>query len=324
MRPKGSPLKRFLGLRGQNERKIPFQGGVDTLQPGQMSGWVVAQDVPFHEVRLLVGPHLIARGEINQTRQDVCDTLGCQGLPGFSVELPSELPLVNWQGSPRVIALSADGSQQVELGLMGRSQQTAEVLKALLQSDLLGLVGHCDGLANGSIWGWACRRGQQRAAQIWLQAAGKEPVPVPCHLHRDGLQAINLPSHSGFVVYTTALPQDWAGEEVWFSFDQQGQFRLPQQERVVLPAEPAVGVDVMHAIPPNDSLKVVNNPPMQEWPSRVPDDLRHHWQALEHFRLYLDKIEQELETRDNRRAQAPAPKISGLPGWWPHLLGGGR
>jgi hypothetical protein len=324
MRPKGSPLKRFLGLRGQNERKIPFQGGVDTLQPGQMSGWVVAPDVPFHEVRLLVGTHLIARGEINQARQDVCETLGWQGLPGFSVELPSELPVVNWQGSPRVIALSADGSQQVELRLIGRRQQTAEVLKALLQSDLLGLKGHCDGLAKGSIWGWACRRGQQRAAQIWLQAAGKEPIPVTCHLHRDGLQAINLPSHSGFVVDTNSLPRDWAGEEVWFSFDQQAQFSLPQQERIVLPAGPNVGVGVVHAIPANDSLKVVKKPPTQEWLPGVPEDLQQHWQALEHFRLYLDSFEQELEALDKRRKQMPAPKISALPGWWPRLLGGGR
>ena len=322
MPPKGSPLKRFLGLRWQKDRKIPFQGGVDTLQPGQLSGWVVAPNVPFHEVRLLVGPHLIARGEINQARQDVCETLGWQGLPGFSVELPSELPIVNWQGSPRVIALSADGSQQVELGLIGRRQQTAEVLKALLQSDLLGLVGHCDGLVKGSIWGWACRRGPQRAAQIWLQAAGKEPVPVPCHLHRDGLQAINLPSHSGFVVDTAALPQEWAGEEVWFSFDEQGQFRLPQEERVVLPPRSTVGSEVVHPIQTNTLIEVEHHQPMQEWLPEVPEDLRHHWQALEHFRLYLDKIEQELDMRDKN--PHPVKNKSILPKWWPRLLGGER
>jgi hypothetical protein len=321
MPPKRNPLKRFLGLLRQKDRKISYQGGVDTLQPGQLSGWVVAPDVPLHEVRLLVGPHLIARGEINKPRQDVCDTLGWQGLPGFSVELPSELPLVNWQGSPRLIALSADGRQQVELGLIGRRQQTAEVLKALLQSDLLGLVGHCDGLAMGSIWGWACRRGQQRSAQIWLQAAGKVPVPVPCHLHRDGLQAINLPSHSGFVVDPAALPQEWAGQEVWLSFDQQGQFRLPQAERVILPAGPGIGAGVMPRIQPTASLTVGNNRPSQEWLTEVPDDLRHHWQALEHFRLHLDKIEQQLDARDQTPKEAK--QLAALPKWWQRLLAEG-
>lgn len=57
--------------------------------------------------------------------------------------------------------------------------------------------------------------------------------------------------------------------------------------------------------------------------SGVPEDLRHHWQALEHFRLYLDTIEQELVARDNIRQKGSAPKVSGLPGGWPHLLGGG-
>ena len=31
---------------------------------------------PFYEVRLLLGPHLIARVEINQPRPDVCQQLG--------------------------------------------------------------------------------------------------------------------------------------------------------------------------------------------------------------------------------------------------------
>jgi len=210
----------------------------------------------------------------------------------------------------------------VELGLIGRRQQTAEVLKALLQSDLLGLVGHCDGLVKGSIWGWACRRGQQRAAKIWLQAAGKEPIPVPCQSHRDGLQAINLPSHSGFVVDTAALPQDWAGEEVWFSFDEQGQFRVPQEKRVVLPPRPTVGSEVVQAIPSDTNLKAGNLQTKEEWPITVPEDLRQHWQALEQFRLYLDKVEQELDAQENRPKLVKPGFV--LPNWWPRLMGGGR
>jgi hypothetical protein len=81
---------------------------------------------------------------------------------------------------------------------------------------------------------------------------------------------------------------------------------------------------MVQAIKTSASLAPGNIAPMQEWLSGVPDDLRHHWQALENFRHYLDKIEQELEARDNNRQKAPAPKVSGLPGWWPHLLGGGR
>jgi hypothetical protein len=322
MKKNGRRLKRYLGLR--REPGMAWSGGIEHLLPGQISGWVVAKGVPLQEVRLLVGPHLIARAEINQPRPDVCESLGWQGTPGFSLVLPAELPPVDWQPAPRLLAISADGSEKVELGLIGQPKQTAGLLKALLQSDLLGLEGHVDGLLQGVIRGWAGRRGQGQPAHIWLQAAGQEPWRLDCDQWRDGLQAMGLQERSGFCLDPKALPPGWCGLEVWCSFDPQGQFRLPQQERVVLPAEPAVGGEMVQASQTSASLTPGNTPPMQEWLSGVPEDLRHHWQALEHFRLYLDKIEQELVARDNIRQKAPAPKVSGLPGWWPHLLGGGR
>jgi hypothetical protein len=110
---------------------------------------------------------------------------------------------------------------------------------------------------------------------------------------------------------------------VWCSFDQQGQFRLPQEEkRVVLPAAPSLGGKVVSANQASTSFEMVNNQPMQEWLSAVPEDLRQHWQALEQFRLCLDKIEQELDARDNSQLQDK--KVFVLPSWWPRLLGGAR
>jgi hypothetical protein len=326
MKKKGRRLKRFLGLR--REAGIAWSGGIEHLLPGQISGWVVAKGMPLQEVRLLVGPHLIARTEINQPRPDVCESLGCQGTPGFSLALPSELPPVDWQPAPRLLAISADGSQQVELELIGQAKQTTSLLKAVLQSDLLGLEGHVDGLLQGALRGWAGRRGQGQPAHIWLQASGQKPWRLNCDQWRDGLQAMGLPDQSGFHLDPKALPPDWGGLEVWCSFDQDGQFRLPQQERVVLPARLAMGSEMVHAIQANASLTVSNNPPTQEWLTQVPEDLGHHWQALEHFRLYLDMIEQELEARDNSQKLEPAPvpvkKPSNLPKWWPRLLRGGR
>jgi hypothetical protein len=321
MNKKGRRLKRFLGLR--REAVIAWSGGIEHLLPGMISGWVVAKDVPLHDVRLLVGPHLIARAEINQSRPDVCQSLGWQGTPGFSLLLPAELPPVDWRPAPRLLALSADGSQQVELTLRSQPEQTAVLLKTLLQSELLGLEGHVDGLVLGTLRGWAGRRGQRQPAKIWLQAAGQEPRPLTCDQARDGLQAKGLPQNSGFNLDPKALPTGWGGLEVWCSFDEQGQFRLPQEEiRMVLPAAPSLGSEVLQVIQDDANLQVVNNQPMQEWLSAVPEDLRQHWQALEQFRLYLDKIEQELHARDYR--QLPAKKVFVLPSWWPRLLGGGR
>jgi hypothetical protein len=321
MNKKGRSLKRFLGLR--REAGLAWSGGVEHLLPGLISGWVVAKDVTLQDVRLLVGPHLIARAEINMARPDVCQTLGVQGTPGFALVLPAELPPLDWQPAPRLLALSADGSQQLELKLISNPRLTAGLLKALLQSELLGMEGHVDGLLQGALRGWAGRRGQGQPAQIWLQAAGQEPWALSCDQWRDGLQAMGLPERSGFHLNPQALPPSWGGLEVWCSFDQQGQFRLPQEEkRVVLPAAPSLGGEVVGAIQANANLQVVNNQPLQEWLPAVPEDLRQHWQALEQFRLYLDKIEQELDARE--KSQLPAKTMFVLPSWWPRLLGGGR
>lgn len=326
MATKGRPLKRFLGLRRQRVSSIPYKGGIDTLQPGSLSGWVVAPGVPLHELRLLVGPHLIAKAEINQPRPDVCETLGWQGLPGFRLELPSELPLVSWQEPPRVVAFSADASQQVELGLIGRRQQTAAVLKGLLQSDLLGLVGHCDGLVMGSIRGWAGRRGQQEPAQIWLQANGEQPIPVTCHDHRDGMQAMNLPSQSGFAVDPLTLPDHWAGLEVWCSFDRDNQFRLPQQEPLVLPSRAVStsgGGPQPELLQPVQGVMAVTS--YQTMLQEAPEDLRPHWQTLESFRAYLDNVEQQLAKAQQLQVPALALKsqnpTSGRRRWWARLQG---
>ena len=324
MKKKGRRLKRFLGL--QREAGIAWSGGIEHLLPGQISGWVVAKGVDLQEVRLLVGPHLIARAEINQARPDVCEKLGWQGTPGFSLVLPAELPPIDWQPTPRLLALSADGSQQVELGLLGRPQQTAERLKALLQSDLLGLVGHCDGLVMGAIRGWACRRGQQRPAQIWLQADGQEPIPVPCDRHHDGLQAMNLPSQSAFVLDPATLPLTWAGLGVWCSFDREAQFRMPQQATIVLHSRAGStsggALLTEHSGPlPSGMAKPSSYKAMLE---AAPEDLRQHWQALEAFRSYLDGVEQQLAQEQQQRLLASRNKkqAASRHRWWPRLLGG--
>jgi hypothetical protein len=325
MKKKGRRLKRYLGLR--REAVIAWSGGIEHLLPGQISGWVVAQGVPLQEVRLLVGPHLIARAEINQPRPDVCEKLGWQGTPGFSLKLPAELPPVDWQPAPRLLAINADGSQQVELGLIGQPKQTVERLKALLQSDLLGLVGHCDGLVMGVIRGWACRSGQQQAAQIWLQADGQEPIPVPCHHHHDGLQAMNLPSQSGFVLDPASLPEEWAGLEVWCSFDREAQFRLPQQAPIMLPSRVgSISGGGLQAGLSGVLPSTVAPSSYQAILEAAPEDLRQHWQALEAFRAYLDGIEQQLakeQQRPDLASHNQKPSVATRRRWW-ELLPGGR
>ena len=128
---KGRRLKRYLGLR--RHKGAAFQGGIDRLLPGRLMGWVIAADpyAPFYEVRLLVGPHLIARVEINQPRPDVCEQLGREGTPGFDLPVPVDLPPIDWELPVRVVAVSGDGGSVVDLPLLQNKAETAEHLLLL-------------------------------------------------------------------------------------------------------------------------------------------------------------------------------------------------
>ena len=305
---KGRRLKRFLGLK--REAVLEHRGGIEHLLPGRISGWVVVSGVSLQEVRLLLGTHLIAKAEIDQPRPDVCDVLGCTGQPGFTLLLPHELPLLDSQPAPRVLALSADGSVVVNLDLIRNPEQTTELLQSLLQSELLGLDGHLDGLQQGNIQGWAGRRGEHESAQIWLQADGQEPWSVLCNKLRDGMQVLGLPVMSGFSIDPKSLPSGWSGQEVWCSFDKLGQFRLPQTEPVFMPSPSTIASrDFPLAVLP---ITTVAKEGYRGQLVSAPEELRNHWQMLESFRIYLDRLEEQLDQIEQRPLARPR--------WWSRLL----
>ncbi len=307
MGSKGRRLKRYLGLK--RDPQSGHHGGIEHLLPGRISGWVFGAEEAFHEVRLLVGAHLIARAEINQSRPDVCAQLGVERSSGFSVTLPAELPPLDWSQPPRLIALSADGRRQADLQLIGKAAtDTAQRLRQLLQSEALGLDGHCDGLVQGQLQGWAARRNQAKPAQIWLQAKEQEPIAVACDQWRDGLGALGMPDRCGFELNLRNLPGSWAGQRVWCSFDQDGLFRLPQAEAVVVPAM-ASGQELVAGCTPSYRDQLLQSP----------SDLQSHWHALEDFRSFLDGLEEELNRREGDRAHQAQQKPV-LAGWMGRLL----
>jgi len=306
------------GILGMGRKRgSGIQGGIEHLLPGRITGWAMAKGSELQEVRLLVGSHLIARAEINQPRPDVCDQLGMQGQPGFSLTLPAELPPLDWNQPVRLLALTADATNQAELQLIGQKKQTADRLRALFQSEQLGLEGHFDGLQQGVLQGWAARRGQRQPAQIWLQAEGLPPQPLPCDQWRGGMEALGLSNQCGFRLNPGQLPGGWSGRRVWCSFDPGGQLRLPQVEEVLVPAGSSVGqLTVPAAIGEVMPLKLGS---YQEQFDFAPEDLREHWQALEQFRLFLDGFEEEINSFE--RLSLSKEASPGRLGWLGRLLG---
>ena len=275
---KGRRLKRYLGLR--RARGVSFYGGIDRLLPGRLIGWVMATDpnVPFYEVRLLVGPHLIARAEINQPRPDVCDQLSREGNPGFVMGLPVDLPPLDWTLPVRVVAVSADGNSQVELSLMQKKSNTHESLSSLLQSDQRGMDGHVDGIQNGELLGWAGCRGQKKPATIWLQAEGVEPILLNCSEWRDGMGHQQLNPQCGFSLPLDELPPLWADKTIWCSFDKAGHWCVPQDQTLVVPSlERRASSDIEHYSSANLTEVVTSSYSSQL--ASAPVDLQAHWRA---------------------------------------------
>ena len=293
---KGRRLKRYLGLR--REQGSAFHGGIDRLLPSRIMGWVMAADpnTSFYEVRLLVGPHLIARVEIDQPRFDVCEQLGIEGTPGFEMPLPLELPSLDWTLPVRLLAVSADGSSQAELPLMQKNANASERLLALLQSEQRGMDGHVDGIQNGELVGWARRRGQQQPAQIWLQAKGHQPMPISCEQWREGMSTQQMPNQCGFAIAVDALPSSWVGQTIWCSFDQAGQWQIPQDQSLVVPAGTGAATKVVHQ---SAELTSVVTSTYSAQLEAAPAELQQHWKALEEFRVFLDRLEVEVQRRES-------------------------
>jgi hypothetical protein len=273
--------------------KPKHAGGIDTITPGLIGGWVHCSAAPLTEVRLLVGPDLLAQAPVNQPRLDVCEKLGIQAALGFQLEISGDIPAVAFEQAPRVLALSVDGSNSVELAYLPHPSSTAERLKQVLDPRVRGAVGHFDGLSpdGDSLLGWAFRRGQAagRPIEVWLQTAGQPAVSLRCDRDRPGMAAQGFPEHCGFEIDLSQLPSAWAGQEVRVSFDSAGQIPLPGAGAVRLPGE---GLGLSTA--PATLMHPTSGSPYAHQAASAPGELQQSWQALEQFRQFLDGLEAQV------------------------------
>ena len=320
---KGRRLKRYLGLR--RSQRATFQGGIDRLLPGKLTGWVVSVDPesPFYEVRLLVGSNLISRVEINQPRPDVCELLGRQVNPGFVLSIPFDLPPIDWQLPVRVLAVSFDGSAQVELSLLQNKKKvtTSELLRLLLQSDQRGMDGHVDGIKHGMLTGWAGCGGQSSSSTIWLQSDGLDPISINCNQFREGITDMNASNYCGFSLPLDSLPESWYGKNIWCTFDQSGQWNLPQDQSLSVPA--LLGGITSTSLQHYSENTQFAFKAYADQTALSPHELQEHWRVLEDFRLFLDRVEQELNSREivEEKKGIVKPKLSS---WFNRFLRSSR
>lgn len=310
--------KRLFGGRRKegDEADKALQGGIELITPSLIAGWAFHPNCTLSDVRLLAGPHLLAQARINHYRPDVEDHLQQQGSFGFELEIPADLPLLQIEATPVLLALSVDGSQRFSLSFLGARSSTGDRLTLALQPELRGLRGHFDGLSPDGqrIHGWCYKVGGRKPAQVWLHANDLPPRELSCDEQRPGMGTQGHNESSGFSLAVSDWPEA-AGCRLWASFDPEGVLRLPQATTIELPPEPENAT----------SLLVIEE--RQEASSQLagaelaasPANQQHHWQALEIFRQYLDGLERELDRHDQIQLK-PSPRK----GPWSRLFRSGR
>lgn len=285
--------------------KTRHAGGIDSITPGLIGGWVHCADAVLTEVRLLAGPHLLSMAPINQLREDVCQRLGIQGAFGFQLEISGDLPAVSFEQAPRVLALSVDGSTSVELTYLPQPASTAELLQKVLELEVRGAVGHVDGLSpeGDALLGWAYRRGQAigQAIEVWLHSSDQPPLVVRCDQYRPGMATQGHPEHCGFLINLHELPPAWAGQEVQVCFDAAGQIPLPGAGTLRLPG-------ARSALIPADAplMHPTSGSPYTASMANAPLELQQSWQTLEQFRQFLDGLESQVCRAEEMQQQVRA------------------
>ena len=214
-----------------------LQGGLETVTPTLLSGWVFLPSVDLSSVKFLIGPHLVSQSFINHARPDVEAHLGVAGCFGFNIVIPNDFPLVEFNYEPWVVATSADDMHHVNLCLLDsrRAQLTTQILQAAIHPTRRGLFGHFDGLSpiGDLLHGWSFQVGK-KFVSVWMHADGLPSKELSCDHHRSDIDFSFHNGNCGFSISLCSWPEA-LGKEVWVSFDEEGLLKLPQHEVVILP-----------------------------------------------------------------------------------------
>ncbi len=284
-------IKSFLGIKSKKSEKLIF-GGVESIQPGSISGWAYCKITKLTEIRLLTGPNLICSASINIERDDVNNQLGVKGNFGFNLLLPTELPPLSLSESPRLIVMSADGNITQEIFQLNQKEKTQFNLKKAISSEMRGAEGHLDGLMeDGFIHGWCGKRGDDLPVRVWLNSEGLEPREVLCDVKREGMKRYEMHSHTGFKIDPAILPEVWIGKKVFMSYDKEGFFKLPENAPIIIPKLnlEKISTNIKKIDNKNSSLDTYLID------KNFDEQLEANWRVLNQFEEYLNSLENLID-----------------------------
>lgn len=163
-------LKSFFGLRRKRNNKKKFNGIIEHITPSFISGWVFHQEYALEEVIFFYGENRISKSKILTYRNDVNQSFNVEGNVGFCIFLPEEVPIFDNNNEPKVVVFSKDKGFSSELFSMEGKDKTKLKLKKLINSEVIGIQGHIDGILHDDfIHGWVLKNNQIQPSEAWMQ-----------------------------------------------------------------------------------------------------------------------------------------------------------
>lgn len=271
-----------------------YEGGIDHIMPGRIIGWVHSKNIVISEVRLVIGPHLISKASINIERKDVQKIFNIKQKSGFELNIPSEIPPLNEYKEIKIIAVNADCSKKIILQSLNKDFSLKDNLKNLFANpDLLGAIGHLDGVRNDEyIGGWCAAKNQIEEKIVWLRCESFRPIKLICDKERDDIAINGIKNNSGFKIFLDDLPYEWNGKEIWASFDEEGVYPLPKEGKVV--------VNLTRKIDENIQI-ITDNKIHSKIQGDYPQQLNYSesWEKLNEFKEFVNEMEIQLERYEN-------------------------
>ena len=214
-------------------------GGIDTITPSRISGWVLSGNFQFDEVKLYIGKDLIEKTKIDIERQDVSEKFSLQGNHGFNLFIPSTFKYkkIYLLSRIKIYATCKNSNKKFNLKLFKDKKNTNKILKAFIKSKLFLKDGFIDGIKyDGKIYGWAGLRNSTKSTSIWMKDQNSPPLEIKCDKWRSGLEFFKVGEFSGFCLDPTdEIYRPFIGKEIKFYFDPNCKYIIPQSSTIIFP-----------------------------------------------------------------------------------------
>ena len=225
-------LKDFLNY-SSSKNKNNF-GYIEFITYGEVNGWAYSQDSTISYIGIFLGKELITYSRFNVIRNDIKEKFNIDFSTGFRILFDYKMGRKLNKGEPKICALDQNKKIIFKLKFIGNLKNSN--LNKIFYNPYFGSDGRLDGInSEGTISGWASKRGYRGKFNIWLQSdKAVDPEKINCSIWRQDLEYFKV-EDCGFEINPLDISPEYDDSNIWFSFDKEGKFNIdPTNKKVKL------------------------------------------------------------------------------------------